>query len=277
MFNNLRLHIFIYYLSTVTTFLVILYYFIEILEVESIYILSIVLFCFIVLSAIFISKLAIDPLQEHIVNLQSLSKETLHELNLPISTIKSNSSMLKKSNDDEKSLKRLLRIERACEMLSDRYNELDYMIKSQTQVELKEYIDLDILLKQRIDFLKEIYPTFDFKLNLSPTKIYSDKIGLSKVIDNLIDNAVKYSLDLKRIDISLEDTTLEIKDYGCGIAEVELVKIFDSYYQSNSSTKGFGIGLSMVKRFCDTNSIDLHFLSSVDSGTSVILKFKDRR
>jgi len=57
--------------------------------------------------------------------------------------------------------------------------------------------------------------------------------------------------------------------------EVELLKIFDNYYQSNSTVQGFGIGLSMVKRFCDKHNIELHFDSQVNRGTTVSLKFKD--
>ncbi len=71
-------------------------------------------------------------MSEHVKNLQNLSKETLHELNLPISTIKTNSQMIKKNLTNEKALKRLARIDSACLMLQQRYNELDYMIKTQT-------------------------------------------------------------------------------------------------------------------------------------------------
>ncbi len=39
--------------------------------------------------------------------------------------------------------------------------------------------------------------------------------------------------------------------------------------------QGFGIGLSMVKRFCDSNNILLNFKSKPDAGTTVILKFKE--
>ena len=48
------------------------------------------------------SKLGVDPLVRHVNNLQTLSKETLHELNLPISTIKTNIHMLKKNITNEK-------------------------------------------------------------------------------------------------------------------------------------------------------------------------------
>ena len=233
------------------------------------------MFCFITLCAVFISKLAIDPLEEYLQNLQNLSKETLHELNLPISTIKTNTQMIKKNLDDEKTITRLKRIENGCEMLQQRYNELDYMIKTQSQQEIKEAIDLKKLIQERVDFLSSAYPHIKFNLELKQTIVNSDKIGLSKVIDNIIDNGVKYSQNSNNIDIKLLDYMLYIQDFGCGMDEVELLQIFDNYYQSNKNMQGFGIGLSMVKRFCDTNNIQLNFKSKPNFGTTVLLKFKE--
>lgn len=253
----------------------ILYYFAAVIKVENMFILLLILLFLISFAGVIISKLSIDPLFEHITNLQNLSKETLHELNLPISTIMANIHMLKKNLSSEKDLKRASRIESACEMLQQRYNELDYMIKLQSSNIKYETIDLHDLVNKRVEFLNQIYPHIEFTLDLIPTQIKNDKVGLSKVIDNLIDNGVKYSQTIHKIDIQLQNFTLYIKDYGCGIGETELLRVFDDYYQSNQNMKGFGIGLGMVKRFCDANSISLKFRSKPNMGTTVILKFKE--
>jgi len=260
---------------TVVFFVASAYYFFAILNVENIYLLAIIYICFIVLSGVFISKLAIDPLLEYVKNLQNLSKETLHELNLPVSTIKTNAQMLSKSLDDEKSRKRLTRISSACEMLEERYNELDYMIKMQSREDVSEEFFLDELVETRVHFLEKIYPHINFEITLEKLQLKSDVKGLSKVIDNIIDNGVKYSDKSKKIDIYTKEHTLFIQDFGIGMDEVELLQIFDNYYQSNTTVQGFGIGLSMVKRFCDKNEIGLSFVSTPNSGTTVALKFKN--
>lgn len=275
MFRNLRINIFIYYILTVVSLMSVLYYFLEIVKIENLFILLFILLGLIIFAGVIISKLSVDPLFEYVNNLQNLSKETLHELNLPISTIMTNMHMLRKNIESEKDLKRAFRIESACNMLQQRYNELDYMIKLQSSNIKYEAVELDRLLKSRVEFLKPIYPHVEFNLILTSTQINNDKVGLSKVIDNLIDNAVKYSTNNTNLDISLHDYELRIQDYGCGMDEVELLKIFDNYYQSNDKMQGFGIGLSMVKRFCDTNGILLNFKSKPDIGTTVILKFKE--
>jgi signal transduction histidine kinase len=275
LFASLRLHIFIYYFITVVGFVALSYYFFSILNIQNIYLLVIVFICFTALSGIFISKLAVDPLKEYTTNLQNLSKETLHELNLPISTIKTNLQMLKKGLDDTKSLKRLSRIESAAEMLQERYNELDYMIKMQSREDVREEFFLDKLVEERIVFFKKIYPHFSFNFTAESLQITNDRKGVAKAIDNIVDNGVKYSKNSKLLDISIKNNSLFIQDYGIGMDEVELLQIFDTYYQSNANMQGFGIGLSMVKRFCDENAIELLFSSQHGSGTKVELKFKN--
>ncbi|MCK9472398.1 HAMP domain-containing sensor histidine kinase [Sulfurimonas sp.] len=275
MFRNLRITVFIYYMLTVTVLMAILYYSISVAEVKNISLLFFTLFVLSVFAGIIISKLSIDPLFEHVTNLQNLSTETLHELNLPISTIKTNMHMLKKSLTCEKDLKRTYRIENACEMMQQRYNELDYMIKLQSSDIAYEKFELSELVQNRVTFLNRIYTHMEFELDLSPSQINNDKIGLSKVIDNLIDNAVKYSQNIHKVSIRLENNILHIQDFGCGIDDEELLRIFDNYYQSNKNMRGFGIGLSMVKRFCDANAISLSFKSKPNVGTTVTLKFKE--
>jgi len=273
LFRNLRINIVVFYIVTTIGFLLLFYNAIFVLHIENFYLLALILLSLIILSAIFISKLSVDPLESYVKELQSLSQETLHELNLPISTIKSNVQMLAKRAVDEKSHKRLQRIQSACDMLQQRYNELDYLIKMQSKSTEKEIFYLDVLLRERITFLEKLYPHFHFEIESEAVSLECDKIGLAKVIDNLIDNAVKYSGESKKIVIFNKENYLLIQDFGIGMSEVELLKIFDTYYQTNSQMQGFGIGLSMVKRFCDENGIELIFDSTPGVGTTVKLQF----
>jgi len=274
LFRNLRINIFVYYLLTVVGFLSLSYYFVVILKIENIALFAFVMLCVVMLSAFFIAKLAVEPLADYVGHLQTLSKETLHELNLPISTITTNTQMLAKNSKEAKTLKRIERIENACNMLQERYNELDYLIKMQSEQDVKEIFRVDALLEARVLFLQKLYPHIDFHLELESLEILGDKTGLSKVIDNLIDNGVKYSNNSKEIAISLQNGVLCIEDYGIGMDEVELIHIFDKYYQTNRDTQGFGIGLSLVKRFCDKNRIELNLESTKNVGTKVKLKLQ---
>ncbi len=250
------------------------YYIKDVQNFQDVTLLGSLFFILVIIAGIVISKFAIEPLEEYVTNLEELSRDTLHELNLPIATIVTNVDMIEKNSADEKTKKRLYRIKTACEMLSQRYNELDYMIKKQTKKEILQRFELRELVEQRVTFLSNLYGGVEFTSDLENFVINMDKIGLAKVIDNLIDNGVKYSKESKKITISLKNGVLSIQDQGIGIDEVVLLKIFDRYYQNDDSMPGFGIGLSMVKRFCDTNRIKLNIESKKEQGTTIFLDFK---
>lgn len=219
-----------------------------------------------------ISKVAMEPLKEYFNHLDRFSKETLHELNLPINTITANLSMLRKTNGDEKSIKRLDRIEMATVMLKERYNELDYLIKKQMEKESIETFDIRDLIEERLAFLKPLYPQTQWKVMDEPCLVTLDRKGFAKVIDNLVDNGVKYSPSSALITISLHEDKLSICDQGVGMDEMTLVRIFDRYYQNDSTMAGYGIGLGLVKRYCDRYKIGLHVRSQLDEGTCVTLE-----
>lgn len=218
-----------------------------------------------------VAKIAINPLKEHFDHLDRFSKETLHELNLPINTITANTAMLRKNTADEKALKRLDRIEMAASMLQARYNELDYMIKKQIEKEQIECFDIVDLIDERMKFLQGLYPNVIWQVDVEPVQIELDRIGLAKVIDNLVDNGVKYSSKNPEITIRLHQKYLSVCDKGRGMDEFELMRIFDHYYQNDARIAGYGIGLGLVKRYCDRHSITLHVESKPEQGTCVQL------
>ncbi len=275
MFYNLKILIAFFYLVTVLGFIALFYYLRDVLGF-SLFASGSVLIALSGLSAYLLARFSTQPLLDYIEELKSLSSETLHELNLPIATIKTNLSMVRKNQTDQKLLKRLGRIEEATKMLQERYDELDHLIKTQTTQKIQERFRIDELLEKRVNFLQNIYPSHTIELYTEEKTLIGDPVGLSKAIDNLIDNAVKYSPKNSKITVTFSLDTLSIADTGEGIDEVELVKIFDRFYQQEKHSPGFGIGLFMVKRFCDKNSIELSIHSKKNEGTRVEMKFKDK-
>ena len=273
MFRSLKLFIAIFYLVTLGGYIALFYYLHDILQIDTTVIL-VLLSALGLFSAFMLSKIATEPLMEYIEHLRSLSSQTLHELNLPIATIMSNLGMLKKNATDPKTLKRLERIENASQMLQQRYNELDYLIKTQTTLKIEEEFHICELLKERVEFLQNLYPSHPIEVICNEATLKGDATGLAKVIDNLIDNSVKYSPKGSKITVKFDQKSLRITDSGKGIDEVELIRIFDSFYQEDAASKGFGVGLSLVKKYCDRNDIELAIDSKKGQGTTVELKFK---
>jgi len=76
--------------------------------------------------------------------------------------------------------------------------------------------------------------------------IEMDRDSLSKMINNVISNTIKYSYPNKKIYISIERNILSIKDEGIGIKQEELKEIFKRYKRFTNISGGFGIGLDIV-------------------------------
>lgn len=270
MFRNVQISIFLFFVITTLLIVTLFFYLQERIELPFLIIIILVLVSGL---GIVIAKLSIEPLREHFNQLEHFSKEILHELNLPINTIMTNTSMLKKSVEDERALKRFSRIEAACGMLQERYKELDYLIKKQMQHEQIEQFDVSELVLERLKLLKPLYSSATFTEDLEAISVNIDRIGLSKVIDNIIDNSVKYSSSNATIMIVCRDNKLSIEDRGQGMDEVELFQVFDRYYQSDDNALGFGIGLGLVKNYCDKYKIKLHVDSTKGEGTTMQLDF----
>lgn len=250
---------------------------IKALNVSSLWIIVAICLPIAALMGLLLSRLAIEPLQSHFETLERFSAQTLHEINLPATTIMTNAKMLRQQCTDPKSIQRLDRIESSCGMLMERYNELDYLIKRQMQREVIEPFDLADVIQERLDVLSDLYRPHLLMSDLEPVSLELDKMGFVKVLDNLIDNAAKYSPSPSEITVTLKNAILRVEDRGCGMDQVELLKVFDRYYQADESMPGFGIGLDLIKRYCDRHRIALRIESVPEQGTAVILDFSGVR
>ncbi len=207
-------------------------------------------------------------------SLSHLTSEILHELNIPLSTITANTAMLKKRMNDEKNIQRLERIESSSLRLERLYKELVYSIKKEIHPIRKEIFSLKRVLEERIEVF-QAFKRNDFQLEVVDIEIEADKIGFEKIIDNLLMNAMKYSPKESLIIVSLKDKILSIKDQGIGMDETQLLRVFERYYQSDSQKEGEGIGLALVKRYCDDTNIKIQIMSQKNIGTTVVLNLSN--
>ena len=203
--------------------------------------------------------------------LDILLKDTLHELNIPLSVINANLQMLQAEEEDEKKIKRLGRIDLASKDLYTLYKEVDYYIKKEIQEDVREKFYLDELICGVVEKQKEMADGVEINYDVSHIEIFADKHGLAKVISNLVHNALKYNKDHQAIRIFQEEENLVIQDHGVGMSEAELFLAFDRYYQVDTTKEGYGIGLSLVKAYCDEFKIPLRINSQKNVGTDVIL------
>jgi len=130
------------------------------------------------------------------------------------------------------------------------------------------------LILERVEAMR-LLKRNPFLLDLTFYSIKVDKIGFEKVLDNILSNAMKYSSKSAPIEIVLKNGVLSITDKGIGMDETELLKIYERYYQLDNKIRGEGIGLALVKAYCDDEKIKIRIESKKGEGTKVSFDFKN--
>ena len=207
----------------------------------------------------FFARYAYAPLLERNRELSHFVQETLHELNIPLATIRANVELIMRSAD-AKAKQRLQRIEAAAGQLHKLYESLELFIKGQVRQDRVTF-DAAEVLQERIAAMRELYPHKAWEVALTPLRIEVSKASFMRTIDNLLDNACKYSPPKGHIRVRLEDGILCIANDGEAIDEAKLLRIFDRYYRHDPSQPGYGLGLAIVKRFCDEEGIEITITS----------------
>ena len=107
-------------------------------------------------------------------------------------------------------------------------------------------------------------------------QIRGDRVALLHVLDNLIDNAIKYSPDRRSLALRAEsqgrEVRLEVCDQGQGIPEHEIDRVFDKFYRGrNASGAGSGLGLTIVRRIVTDHGGRTEIRSRPGQGTCLTL------
>jgi len=230
---------------------------------------------FLVASALSSYNVLLDILEqkaEQDERLSHLAREILHEINLPIATIDANIKMLTTNSMTSKEIRRTDRIRAALLRLQRLYAELAYSIKKEILPIEKEVFDLKAVLEERVAVQRELRRN-PFVLAVDDCTVETDRIGLEQALDNIIENAMKYSRIEDSIEIILKKNHLTIRDHGTGMDANQILHIYERYYQGDRSQKGEGIGLTLVKRYCEEAGIGIKIHSEPGKGTEVMLDF----
>jgi heavy metal sensor kinase len=146
------------------------------------------------------------------------------------------------------------------------------------QVLLKDPLDMKPLLEDLVDQMRLLAMDRSVRIDLECSQeiwVDADKLWIRRAIINLLDNAIKYSKDGGKVEISAmsQDSSmyLEIKDYGIGISPEDLPHIFDRLYRAdparNRDSGGAGLGLALVKWIIEAHKGSISVESEADQGS----------
>jgi two-component system phosphate regulon sensor histidine kinase PhoR len=235
--------------------------------------------------AIFVVAIVIIFRQKHLDSMKNdFVNNMTHEFKTPISTISLASQMLQDPGVGKtpETLKHISNV------IKDETKRLSFQVEKVLQMAILEK-EKTILKFNEIHvnhLIEDVISNFSIKVNAKGGKIipklnaendlvYIDEIHFTNVIFNLMDNALKYSDKplLLIIETRNEKNKLliSVEDNGIGISKEDLKKIFEKFYRVSTgnlhNVKGFGLGLSYVKRMVDAHKGTIEVESELNIGT----------
>ena len=215
--------------------------------------LKIIFFSFIILLAIliiayFIIRLSLRPLYRRIDFLNGFIRDTTHEINTPLSVILMSIEMFE--TDPQKYLNN---IKTASKTISTLYEDLTLVKFGGEEDNAVMTFSLSELVRDRLSYFGLNLEQKNINLNaqIAEVQLRSSYKKVRKIIDNLLSNAIKYCDENGDVGVNLTPSALMISNGGAGIAKENLSRIFDLYARFDERNGGFGIGLHIVKTFCD--------------------------
>ncbi len=211
-----------------------------------------------------------------------------HELKTPISTISLASQMLGDNNIPESSKD----VTGLANIINEESTRLRFHVEkvlhaaifeSTHMIIRKEESDLHQIILRAVEiFSLQVTGrggTLSTHLDASDPVVYLDEANFLNALLNLLDNALKYSIGTPEISISTSQASkgiiLTVSDNGIGISKENLKRIFDRFYRvptgNTHNIKGFGLGLSFVKKIVEEHQGTIHVESQLNKGTRITI------
>ncbi|KRN50149.1 signal transduction histidine kinase [Kandleria vitulina DSM 20405] len=246
-------------------------------------VLGVVLFIFLI---VILSGKVIKPFVDNYENQRNFIADAGHDLKTPITVIEADAEVLKmKFGDDNEFLNDIFLQSSRLKQLTE---DLIYLSK------LDENPDYEMIEFPLSDVITEICQSFEsvaktqkkeMTITIEPHLSFKgNQKNMERLVNILLDNAVKYSSDHGKIDVSLERQkkfiVLTVYNTVDHISKEELPKLFDRFYRSdqsrNSETGGYGIGLSVAKSVVEAHKGKINATTSDEKSLVMIVILPNR-
>jgi two-component system sensor histidine kinase MprB len=199
----------------------------------------------------------LDSLERSIRSQRRLVSDASHELRTPLTSLRTNIDLLRQgvelSGHDRD---RLLRdVTRELEELTTLVaNTVELARGGQRDLHL-EHVRLDELAERVVQRAEARFPSLEFELRADETTVWGDPEELERALWNLVENAAKWSNGDGRVELTVEDGQVAVRDHGPGVSEAERPFVFDRFYRSERArgTPGSGLGLAIVRQIAETH------------------------
>jgi two-component system, OmpR family, sensor histidine kinase MprB len=207
---------------------------------------------------------------------QQLIADASHELRTPLTAHRANIELLARPDLPVERRRRVLGAAvRSIEELSALVGDLIQAARDGRSVDAREPLALDGLVAAAAERAQHRAPGLLFESRLEPYSFVGSRARLERAVDNVLDNAIKWSPPGGIVNVRLVDGMLKVRDYGPGIDEADLPHVFDRFYRAAAARAlpGSGLGLAIVKQTVDDHGGSVTIANADGGGAILILRF----
>jgi two-component system, OmpR family, sensor histidine kinase MprB len=207
---------------------------------------------------------------------QQLIADASHELRTPLTAHRANIELLARPDLPAERRRRVLGAAvRGIEELSALVGDLIQAARDGRSVDAREPLALDELVAPAVERAQHRAPELRFESRLEPYQFVGARSRLERAVDNVLDNAIKWSPPGGTVEIRLVEGRLTVRDHGPGIAEADLPHVFDRFYRAAAARAlpGSGLGLAIVKQTVDDHGGSVNVANADGGGVLVTLRF----
>ena len=206
---------------------------------------------------------------------RQLVADASHELRTPVTSLRTNIEVLLAGGelpDDDR--RRLLEDVRAeTEELGALITDVIELARGDEPLSGVEEVQLDALVEEAVARAQRRRPAVCFEAELEPTVVAGLPDRLGRAVDNLLDNAAKYSAQGTSVEVTLRDGELAVRDHGPGIPEDDRPYVFDRFYRGATARgrPGSGLGLAIVRQVAETHGGTIAVYEGAGGGSRFVL------
>jgi len=222
----------------------------------------------------FLGRLFIAPMREALEKINLFIQDTTHELNTPISTILTNIEMIELLGKCPK-IEEMERIRIASGTLSRIYEDMSYLKLNEQYQRQIEPVDFSKLLQERLTYFSSLARAKQIALSIDITSrviLDIDRSDASRLIDNILSNAIKYNHVGGTISVALDDQAFVVQDSGRGMDTKTQKRVFERFERGDKSEGGFGIGLDIVLGIVKYYRYKIEMTSVLGEGTTIKIR-----
>lgn len=233
----------------------------------------------------------VDQISKYLKSHRDFIANAAHELRSPLTAIQTSVEVtLSKDRNLAEYQEELETVSEQCQELRHLVNQLLELAETDAAIQkaILKPVDISRLADKSLNIFSGVAEEKGVKLNSTlpaETIINADETKLRQVINNLLDNALKFTPEGGQVDVCVEQTASEIKlsinDSGPGVPEPELKKIFDRFFQvdrarQRDSRRGNGLGLSICKSIVEMHGGTVEAQNRIPTGLQVTLTFPNK-